>query len=336
MRIRPCVVFAGLAFGCSGAGPTTLATGQGQPAGITVRDGTVYWVDLQGAVMSVPAGGGAIVTIATGQSRPSSVAADATYVYWTNGGMAACATLSGTCGGKGDGSVLRAPRTGGAPTILAGGLCGPNGIAVDGNSAYLVDTGDGAIVKIPLAGGSPTVLAMGSFLGSLAIDSANVYFTEADSSGLHGSIVKVPIAGGAPVVLATGFAPDLTNFGCGASPPTLAVDSRNVYWLTSALDSRGASVMAVPISGGSPTALAPIAQLGENVQTPALTVDGTDAFWAGTGAFLTVPVGGGSATTIAVFEQGSDTAVGGMALDGTNLYWTTQGDGRILSTPKSP
>lgn len=76
---------------------------------------------IEGAIVRVPIGGGALTILASGQT-PESVAVDATNVYWTN--------WSGT-----GGSVVRAPLGGGAPTTLA---AGPDafGIAVDGSTVY--------------------------------------------------------------------------------------------------------------------------------------------------------------------------------------------------------
>jgi hypothetical protein len=323
-------LIASAATACSGAGPTTLATENGEPAGIAVQNGTVYWANLGGTIMSVPSGGGTPTTLATGQSQPSAIAVDGSSVYWTNTGQA-CAVQPGTCGATPDGSVMRVPLAGGTPTPLATGLCGPNSIAIDAVNAYVV-VSSASILKIPLAGGAPTTLAHGFSIGTLAVDATSVYYTSTDASFESGQVMKVPVGGGAPVTLASGFAPFFSAVGC-VEATSLAVNGGSVYWLTGQLNV-APSLMKVAVGGGTTITLVETAYLGAG-SAITLAVDGTGAYWAGSSAFFREPLEGGSAETIAVFGGGPSSQAGGIALDAQNLYWTDP-TGAVRSTPKSP
>jgi sugar lactone lactonase YvrE len=116
-----------------GGTPKTLAvSGRYYPVGIAVDDTNVYWADRNdGAIHSVPIGGGTVGTLASSDS-PWSIAIDSTTAYWTN--------LNG-------GTVMSVPLTGGTPTVLASGQSAPRGIAVDATSVYWANNG-GTVMKV--------------------------------------------------------------------------------------------------------------------------------------------------------------------------------------------
>jgi CO/xanthine dehydrogenase Mo-binding subunit len=68
----------------SGGTPTTLASGQADPFGITVDATSVYWANWGGTVMKVPTSGGLSTTFASGENGSNAIAVDATFVYWTD------------------------------------------------------------------------------------------------------------------------------------------------------------------------------------------------------------------------------------------------------------
>jgi hypothetical protein len=130
----------------SGGPPIVLASGLCNPPDIAVDSSNVYWTEqcnltcadddsncAVGTVMSVPIDGGPMTTIASGQAGPLWIAVDETSVYWTTTGCAY---------GSPDGTVMKAPRTGGGtPVTLASGEEGPTALAVDETSVYWIDQG---------------------------------------------------------------------------------------------------------------------------------------------------------------------------------------------------
>jgi hypothetical protein len=93
---------------------------------------------------------------------------------------------------------------------------------------------------------------------NIAIDSANVYWTEYGGAPASGNIMKVPIAGGPSVTLAT-----------GDYPLAIATDGASVYWS----DADAATIMKIPVGGGTPMTLIS----GWNVS--ALALDATSLYW---------------------------------------------------------
>jgi sugar lactone lactonase YvrE len=160
----------------AGGAPTVLAPAT-SPWAIVVHDGSVYFTDGDD-VMVVPAAGGAAVTMAAAQQFPSSLAVDATNLYWASSRGAGTivqmplaggtpTTLASSTGfariavygtnvyctspgviGPNDGTVVRFPIGGGAPTTLVDGQASPEGIAVDANGVYWLDTGIGAVMGL--------------------------------------------------------------------------------------------------------------------------------------------------------------------------------------------
>lgn len=244
------------------------------------------------------------VKIASGQGQPSGIDVDATHVYWTS------AT---------NGTVMKAPIGGGAPTTLASGISGPAGVAVDSTNVYWVATSGGNVYKAPIDGGNSTILAsaQGSPL-NIAVDATHVYWTN-----YGGTVMKVPIAGGVPTVLAS----------AQPTPLGLAVDADYVYWVNGFFGSNNATVMKVPIDGGVPLTIA-----SGQTRPTAISVDATSAYWVnvvGNGAdtLLKCPLGGcpgNIPVTLASSQQiGHLSNLILIAVDSTHVYWPNGPDGTI-------
>jgi sugar lactone lactonase YvrE len=180
----------------SGGSPQQLYNGMtSYAAGLAVDAMNAYLTDSQN-VLRVPVAGGAAVQFAMNQPlNPFGVALDATNVYWVVSGSHGRTTYE-------EGAIMKAPIAGGAPTMIAmaGGLA--SNIVVDAQFVYWLDTFSPSdtcppstgLWKAPIGGGAATQLAQADFPGSLAIDAANVYFTNLDNSGstAAGTVVKVP------------------------------------------------------------------------------------------------------------------------------------------------
>jgi hypothetical protein len=218
-------------------------------------------------------------------------------VYWTNEAFG------------GPGGVMKVAKTGGTPVTLAAGA--PFGIALDATDVYWTDGfGVGTVMKVPVGGGTPTTLATGTVNPQpIAVNAADVYWT--DDNGL----MKVPLKGGAVVTLA---------HAGGAAMGSLALDSANVYWMTAA------GLLKVALGGGAVTTLAPpptLAVWGSDATTPAtvmgIAVDATTVYWGTWGCYgslLSVPIAGGSPTTI----DANRCYPQGVVVAGTSLYWAEQ------------
>ncbi len=169
----------------SGGNAVTLVAELNQPQSFAVGSTGVFWTDIMaGTVMTVSLEGGTPVTLASG-GHPDGIAVDSTGVYWTD-------PINGT--------VMKVGLFGGAPVTLVSGTVNPSGIVVDSTSVYLTVPGllngfgcsggkvcGGAIVKAPLGGGTPVTLAVGDNPQNLAVDSTNVYWTDASA----GTVMKV-------------------------------------------------------------------------------------------------------------------------------------------------
>jgi hypothetical protein len=121
------------------------------------------------------------------------------------------------------------------------------------------------------------------------------------------------------VVLASG--PHLSAF---------AIDSTSAYWTN--LDRAGMSctqcngtVMKIPLDGGTPVALA-----AGQASPAGIAVGASDLVWAnagdgtGNGTMMRMPLRGGAA--VALVSNPSPLIPTTLAVDGTSIYWTNQGN----------
>lgn len=262
---------------------------------IAVDARAVYWTDVvDGTVLSVPLGGGAVTTLASGQDASGRIAVNGSSLYWT-----------------GTSSITKLPLGGGsAPVTLASGQGGTSGLAVDATNVYwlAVDaSGMGSVLRTPTSGGPVTTLVSGvSQPHEIAVDAANVYWTMG-VFGVDSMVMSAPIGGGSAVTVAQAgpYPPyDLAALPLPVMPGQVA---QNVYW-TAGKGQVG--LFAAPATGGAEVTLATGA--GTRV-----AVDATTVYWAG-GAVMSVPAVGGTPVSLAPLPGGGGTAV---AVDATSVYW---------------
>jgi len=183
-------------------GPTVTLDPNG--ANAVVQDSkNLYWLTNMGSGISSTAKPGGAITVLTSNlpAPPGSLVVDSSTVYATTGG-----------------EVIAVPIGGGSVRVLATQRNNPNGIAVDSNNVYWVDTGGGTVCAVPVGGGAVTTLAAGQSAPiGLALDHGTLYWAnyEGDSA-----VMKMPASGGAPSTIAAQQ----------GQPLAIAIDATAIYW----------------------------------------------------------------------------------------------------------
>ncbi len=233
--------------------PVTLASGQGQPVGITLLNGYVYWTNyLSHEVRRARTDGTdqSLFAQATAEfRRPSGIVTDGVAIYFAavdlgTGGVFACpaSDCTGTAlrrissksshdvgirGGTAyytsisDGTLSRASVTGAGETALST-INTPFQIALDATHAYLTSN-ENDIVRVPLGGGIPESVGSnrGDLAGGIFVDDARVYWTYTFYTR-PGVVLARDKATGAT----TGYTNTARN------PINVMADSKLVYWIT--------------------------------------------------------------------------------------------------------
>lgn len=184
--------------------------------------------------------------------------------------------------------------------LLAAGSC-PYAIAADATSVYWVDPSAGVVMKVPAAGGAPVTLASGQKALAITVDAQSVYWLTAST------LAKTSLNGGTVQTLASD--PQ------GWPGWTIAVDATSVYWVAS---TRYVSKMA--LDGGLATPLASVGCGGGP-----FAVDARSVYWADCLNVMSVPVGGGTATTLAA----AGGSVVSIVTNQTTIAWAANPGGDV-------
>jgi hypothetical protein len=242
--------------------PIVPSVGSGEIQNAFVFDqNNLYWDessggDTSGPIASVPVVGGQATVLASSKGFTAGIAVNADSVYWVD---------------QDQGTVSRVPIGGGSASALAVGLTTPGGLVLHASTLYLTDAA-GDLLSVPADGGSATTLFTGpgippnvevaDYSPAVVADDANVYFVVCHWEGGGETIYRYPLDGsGAPEVLVTAPVSQCAT--------ALAVDATELYWAD------GASIMAVPLAGGTPRTVATSSQAV--VAGPA--VDKENVYW---------------------------------------------------------
>jgi hypothetical protein len=226
-----------------------------------------------------------------------------------DGGEAGDGGCESTCGGECIAGRCR--------ETIAGGLFHPYNLAVNATHIFWTSTytDEPMVMRVPLAIGMPEVLATGPACHSIVVEGNDVYWTELLYRP-SGSIKTVPIVGGVAVTIAS----------IQDNPHALGVDKTHVYW-ANWVDS--GEVWKASRADGTLTPLA-----AGQAKPVRLAIDDKFVYWTnrvpGTGTVMKVPLDGSSGPIEVARDQDEPY---GIAVDKTNLYWTSLGSKKVMKVP---
>jgi hypothetical protein len=217
----------------------------------------------------------------------------------------------GACGGTSEGQNP-------TPLFVVDGQA--DSLALDEDRVYVcvtLSSGVGQIVAAPKEGGESTVVAEVPVLTlDLAVDEASVYFTL-----MGGGPYVVPKQGGELRLVGTTM----------EQPWGVALDAEYVYWVTWVRSDEDLGLIARAGKNGEET----VALTGDQFSPLRLAVDSTHVYWTngGTegGELRKVPKAGGDVVTLATGASSN----GFIALDETNVYFTTAVGSELMVVPKA-
>lgn len=232
--------------GLDGAGNNKFFLFIGNPWGLAVGGGQLYWASLVGNALGrfdlvTSSMNQAFVTNASG---PYGVAVDGTHVYWSN-------STSGTIGRANlDGS--------GVNQSFISGIDDPRGLAVRGGKIYWASFGSKVVGRADVDGtnvNQPFITGMSSILG-LAVDDAHVYWT----NFLGKTIGRANLDGSSPnqAFITTTDSPSGIAVTGDLEPPSLTIDSgpsgpTNNAGPTFGFTAEAGSTITCSIDTGTPT-----------------------------------------------------------------------------------
>lgn len=243
------------------------------------------------------------VVLATGQSGPHGIALDATHVYWTN---------------STNGTVMKLPKIGGAPSPVALGQVQPWSLVVDATDVWFTDRGAGTLMRAPIAGDGTAVepLWMNAEPWGIWDHGYALYWTDYSAPEVN-------------LTPKTGVA-TLSQDWAGAQPTAIVAEGNTVYWANDGSGDAGV-VVRIPDFTASPPKPEPFAT---GLSRPnALAMDATTIYVAneGDGTILAIDKQSGQRVTLAS-EQGAPLAI---AVDTGRVYWTSSDQGSVISVPKA-
>jgi hypothetical protein len=232
-------------------------------------------------------------------------------------------------------TVFSVAKAGGAAKSLAMGQTKARGVALNGDTLYWAngdfmadDAGyNGGIWQCTLPScGTKTLLAPGDFAAYPTFHGAAVFFSATNASEVR----KAPASGGPSILLAT-----------PTQPFALAVDDMHVYYT-----SQQPVLQRAKIDGsGAGTTGETVGMTGDQVGF--VTLDTQRVYWAysdadGKGHVLSAAKAAPAAGTIAYGNVSENVFAVGVAVDATNVYWSTAGagvgampaaDGKVFTCP---
>lgn len=248
-----------------------------------------------------------ITVIASAQERPAALELDDEAVYWSAQGSFREAS----------GSVNRAPKGGGAPTVIASEQALTLGIAVDATSIYWANLGftpgSGAVMRAPKLGGPATTLAEGqSTPFPIVIDGEWLYWANQGDPPdyAEGAIMRfataVPGAAPEPLLVVTG------------RPNSLCVGEDTIYFTVIRPEDGVRGSLQALAKGAAPGE--PATVIADDLEAPSgLLCMPENVYIRTSSSILAFPVAGGAPSTIV--DEMTEPAIR-LASDGTTLYWT--------------
>jgi hypothetical protein len=297
----------GASFCSTGAARTKLGTSNdGATAGIVSDGSGVYWVNDSGQVWRAePVDSSPEVMVEGVGELLWTIAVDADAVYVIDYAKA----------------LYRIEKTTLAVKTLAMGSF--VAVAADGQRVYITQP-DG-LYSLDKQGGTLELLATIEGADSVAVDETNVYVRSVGTSAdLMARVVRVSKAGGDAVDIAQ-KAPLAYHY----FSQEIVVDATHVYWIDS---SAGTLSSALKGGGGEEIlakGLADPVSVAVDEAFVYFSVRGKDGGSLDDRAVAKVPKAGGAIMYIA---HGADVSAFGVAVDGTNTYWTQAVTGGVVET----
>ena len=272
-----------------------------------VRDG--------GADAPVPGPLATPQVLASGLSMANGIAVRGDFVYVTETG----APIEPP-GGR----VLKIPRLGGALTVLASAQDAPQAIAVNATDVFWTNAGHvasstqvykfGEVKKVAVAGGTPTTLATGEVWSfQLALDANHVYWVD-NGWPTGGSSDPNPAARGVFRVDQDGSNRTRLAAIGGVAGHHVGLTADDVVWTATGTIYRQSKI-------ATPAPLNSFWKSSDAAIPWDLAIDNGVVYWTNlnTQEVLRAPLAGGPASVLA---SGLGN-LGGIAVDGTHVYFTT-------------